>query len=170
MKPEDHLVIITTSLGDIVIEADPSTPLTAANFLKLASEGFYNDTTFHRVIPNFMIQGGDPNSKSEDRSKHGTGGPGYTIPAEIKKPHARGTVATARLGDEVNPKKESSGSQFFINLVDNKFLNGNYTVFGKVIRGMEVVDKIAALPRDRRDNPLEKVSMAVRVVPRAEFA
>jgi peptidyl-prolyl cis-trans isomerase B (cyclophilin B) len=139
-----------------------------ANFVKLAKQGFYNGTTFHRVIPNFMIQGGDPNSKSEDRSTHGTGGPGYTVEAEIKRDHARGTVATARLGDQVNPEKRSSGSQFFINVKDNGFLNGGYTVFGNVIAGMDVADKIANVPRDERDNPNDRVEMKVTITTRAE--
>lgn len=169
MSQEDNVVIISTKFGEIVIEPDVgSAPLTCGNFLKLAGEGFYDKTTFHRVIPGFMIQGGDPNSKSEDRSQHGRGGPGYTIAAEIKKPHIRGSVATARMGDQVNPKKESSGSQFFINVKDNSFLDGNYTVFGRVIKGMDVADKIVATPRDRADNPLERVEMTVRVVPRSE--
>jgi len=168
---QDKVVVIRTRLGEIVLETDPSAaPLTSKNFLKLAEEGFYNQTTFHRVIPDFMIQGGDPNSKSSDRSLHGRGDPGYTIPAEIKKPNLRGSVATARLGDQVNPKKESSGSQFFINVKDNSFLDGQYTVFGKVIKGMDVVDKIVAVRRDRNDNPLERVEMTVTLVEKSEIS
>jgi cyclophilin family peptidyl-prolyl cis-trans isomerase len=167
----DKVVVIETRLGRIVIEPDPVTaPLTSKNFLKLAEEGFYNQTTFHRVIPGFMIQGGDPNSREKDRTEHGRGGPGYTIPAEIKNPHIRGSVATARQGDQVNPRKESSGSQFFINVKDNDFLNGQYTVFGKVIEGMDVADKIVACPRDRADNPLERIEMTVSVVSRDQVA
>ena len=166
---EEQVVILTTPLGEIVIEPDPQTaPLTSGNFTKLASEGYYNQTTFHRVIPDFMIQGGDPNSRSEDRSSHGTGGPDYTIPAEIKRPNVRGSVATARLGDEVNPDKESSGSQFFINVRNNSFLDGNYTVFGTVIKGMEVVDKIVAVSRDRAHNPVQKIEMEARVASKSE--
>jgi len=156
----DTVAVIETKFGKIVLEFfQADAPKTSANFAKLAKEGFYDGTTFHRVIPGFMIQGGDPLSKTADRSRHGTGGPGYTVPAEIKQKHARGTVATARLGDQVNPRKESSGSQFFINVNDNSFLNGEYTVFGKVIKGMEVCDQIVAVPRDSRDNPLDKVEM-----------
>lgn len=167
----DKVVVIETRLGRIVIEPDlQAAPLTSKNFLKLAEEGFYNQTTFHRVIPNFMIQGGDPNSREKDRTGHGRGGPGYTIPAEIKNRHARGTVATARQGDQVNPKKESSGSQFFINVKDNAFLDGQYTVFGKVIEGMDVADKIVAVPRDPADNPLERVEMTVSVVARDQVS
>lgn len=167
----DKVVVINTRLGQIVIEPDDAAaPLTVKNFLKLAEEGFYNKTTFHRVIPNFMIQGGDPNSKSQDRSQHGRGGPGYTVPAEIKKKHTRGSVATARQGDNVNPKRESSGSQFFINVKDNAFLNDQYTVFGQVIKGMEIADKIVNSPRDPGDNPLERIEMTVTVVSKSEVA
>jgi peptidyl-prolyl cis-trans isomerase B (cyclophilin B) len=164
----DQVAVVETKFGKIVIEFyDKDAPKTVANFIKLAKQGFYNGTTFHRVIPGFMIQGGDPNSKSEDRSTHGTGGPGYTVEAEIKRDHARGTVATARLGDQVNPEKRSSGSQFFINVKDNGFLNGGYTVFGNVIAGMDVADKIANVPRDGRDNPNDRVEMKVTIMARA---
>ena len=116
-----------------------------------------------------MIQGGDPNTKSDPHSSRaGTGGPGYTVPAEIKQLHTRGTLATARLGDAANPSRASSGSQFFINVKDNNFLNGGYTVFGRVLKGMEVADQIVATPRDGRDNPNDAVKMEVRIVPRAE--
>lgn len=158
--PETNMVTLTTPHGDIVIELNPeAAPKTVANFKKLVAEGFYNGTTFHRVIPGFMIQGGDPNSKGEDRASHGTGGPGYTIPAEIGLKHTRGAVSCARLGDEVNPQKASSGSQFFICVADTPFLDGQYTVFGKVVSGMEVADKIVSQPRDRRDNPHERIEM-----------
>jgi peptidyl-prolyl cis-trans isomerase B (cyclophilin B) len=165
----NQVAVVETKLGKIVIEFyDKDAPKTVANFIKLAKGGFYDGTTFHRVIPGFMIQGGDPNSKSADRSTHGTGGPGYTVEAEIKRDHTRGTVATARLGDQVNPDKRSSGSQFFINVKDNGFLNGGYTVFGNVIAGMDVADKIANVPRDPRDNPNDRVEMKVSITTRAE--
>jgi cyclophilin family peptidyl-prolyl cis-trans isomerase len=165
----DEVAVIETKFGKMVVEFyEQDAPKTTANFVKLAKEGFYNGTTFHRVIPGFMIQGGDPLSKTADRGKHGTGGPGYTVPAEIKRDHKRGTLATARLGDEVNPQKASSGSQFFINVKDNAFLNGGYTVFGAVIAGMDVADKIVAVPRDSRDNPNERVEMKVTITTRAE--
>jgi len=152
--------VIETNMGTIVIEFyDKDAPQHVANFKKLANSGFYDSTTFHRVVPGFVIQGGDPLSKDDDRSNDGTGGPGYTIPAEIKAKHIRGAVAAARLGDQVNPQKRSSGSQFYICLKDLPFLDGNYTVFGKVIEGIEVVDKIAKVDRDERDNPIEKVVM-----------
>ena len=165
----DQVAVIETSFGKIVVDFyEADAPKTTANFVKLAEKGFYDGTTFHRVIPNFMIQGGDPNSKDDDRGNDGTGGPGYEIDAEIKREHNRGTVATARKGDQVNPEKKSSGSQFFINVKDNDFLNGGYTVFGEVIQGMDVADKIVAVKRDGRDNPLEKVEMKVSISTRAE--
>jgi peptidyl-prolyl cis-trans isomerase B (cyclophilin B) len=165
----DQVAVVETKFGKMVIEFyGADAPKTVANFIKLAKDGYYNGTTFHRVIPGFMIQGGDPNSKSGDRSTHGTGGPGYTVEAEIKQEHKRGTVATARTGGPSNPEKRSSGSQFFINVKDNSFLNGDYTVFGNVISGMDVADKIVAVPRDGNDNPNEKVDMKVSITTRAE--
>ncbi len=156
-----EVAVIETNMGNIVIRFyDQDAPKTVANFKKLARAGFYDGTTFHRVIPGFVIQGGDPNSKDSDRSNDGQGGPGYTIAAEITRPHVRGAVAMARLPDNVNPKRESSGSQFFIDLTDLPSLDrGGYTVFGEVIEGMDVVDKIAAVERDGRDNPIKPVVM-----------
>lgn len=158
-------VKIETNYGNMIMElrADVA-PQHAANFLKLVSEKFYNGTTFHRVIPNFMVQGGDPNSKTDNRQTHGIGGPGYTIPAEINLKNVRGSVAAARQGDQVNPKRESSGSQFYINVVNNSFLDNQYTVFGQITEGMDVADKIAAAKRDARDNPIEKIEMKVTLV------
>jgi peptidyl-prolyl cis-trans isomerase B (cyclophilin B) len=165
----DPVAVVETKFGKIVIEFyDKDAPKTVANFIKLGKDGYYNGTTFHRVIPGFMIQGGDPNSRNDDRSAHGSGGPGYTVEAEIKRDHKRGTVATARLGGPTNPEKRSSGSQFFINVKDNGFLNGDYTVFGNVVAGMDVADKIVNVPRDGRDNPNEKVEMKVSITTRAE--
>jgi peptidyl-prolyl cis-trans isomerase B (cyclophilin B) len=165
----DQVAVVETKFGKMAIEFyDKDAPKTVANFIKLAKDGYFNGTTFHRVIPGFMIQGGDPNSKSGDRSTHGSGGPGYTVEAEIKRDHKRGTVATARLGGPTNPEKRSSGSQFFINVNDNAGLNGDYTVFGNVITGMDVADKIVNVPRDPNDNPLEKVEMKVAITTRAE--
>jgi peptidyl-prolyl cis-trans isomerase B (cyclophilin B) len=150
--------VLETKLGKIVIEFLPSVaPKTVENFKKLASEGLYNGTTFHRVIPGFMIQGGDPNSKNPDRSKHGFGGPGYTIKAEFsKEKHSRGAVSMARSQDP-----DSAGSQFFIVVKDSNFLDGQYTVFGRVKEGMDVADKIVAAPKDRADNPVERIEMKV---------
>lgn len=166
-KPEKKdMAKISTKFGDIIVELDAeSAPKTVANFKKLVTEGFYNGTTFHRIIPSFMIQGGDPKSKDPSaRSEHGTGGPGYTIPAEIKISHTRGAIAMARLGDAVNPKRDSSGSQFFICVVDCQHLDGQYTAFGHVTTGMEVVDQIVSQKRDARDNPLEPITMTVTLV------
>jgi cyclophilin family peptidyl-prolyl cis-trans isomerase len=162
----DSLVVIETNKGTITIELFvQDAPKHSENFMKLAREGFYNGTTFHRVIPGFVAQGGDPNSRTDDRTLHGRGGPGYTIPAEIGINHKRGYIAAARLGDQVNPQRESSGSQFYICLVDLPNLDGGYTVFGQVVEGMDVVDAIAAVDTDQSDNPVERVEMtSVKVV------
>src|SRR5208283_196216 len=136
-KDSHGLVVIKTSMGNITIQlADDKAPKHAANFRKLAKEGFYAGTTFHRIIPGFIIQGGDPNSKGDDRSKDGLGGPGYTIDAEIGLTHNRGVIAAARLGDQVNPARKSNGSQFYITVAAVPSLDGQYTVFGKVVKGM----------------------------------
>ncbi|MGD9852223.1 MAG: peptidylprolyl isomerase [Nitrospirales bacterium] len=148
------------SWGDIQVKFFPDVaPNHAKNLVKLAGEGFYNGTTFHRVIPGFMIQGGDPNSKSPDRSRHGTGGPGYKVKAEFnKRPHTRGTLSMARSQDP-----DSAGSQFFICVADASFLNGQYTVFGEVVSGMETVDRIVNVSRDGNDNPQDRIEMTVTV-------
>jgi cyclophilin family peptidyl-prolyl cis-trans isomerase len=145
-----QVVVLETSLGTIVVKLDDKdAPKTAANFKKLTREKFYDGTYFHRVIPGFMIQGGDPNTKDNDPNNDGQGGPGYTVPAEIKLQHVRGAVATARIGDQANPSRASSGSQFFIDVKDQPSLDdGGYTVFGHVISGMDAVDKIVALGAD----------------------
>lgn len=142
------LVVLETVKGKIVIKlADADAPKTCANFRKLVGEKFYDGTYFHRVIPGFMIQGGDPNTKNADANDDGIGGPGYTVPAEIKLKHLRGSVATARSPDQVNPKRDSSGSQFFIDVGPQPSLDaGGYTVFGQVVEGMDVVDAIVKLP------------------------
>jgi cyclophilin family peptidyl-prolyl cis-trans isomerase len=147
--------IIKTTEGDITISLYDDTPLHRENFVKLVGEGYYNGIRFHRVIQGFMVQTGDPLSRHEDkRGLHGTGGPSYRIPAEIKHPNKKGTLAAAR---DNNPQKASSGSQFYINQADNGFLDGQYTVFGIVDSGIDVVDKIAAVRTDFNDNPLEPV-------------
>jgi len=170
MKPtiiEEDIVTLTTDDGIIVIKLDSvNCPKHAENFKKLVKEGYYDGTTFHRVIPGFMIQGGDPKSKNaDDRASHGTGGPGYTLPAEIKNKHTLGAVAAARLSDSANPKRDSSGSQFYI-VVDEmqcRQLDGEYTVFGQVIEGMDVANKIVAKPRDARDNPKTPITMKAKL-------
>ena len=160
-KMAETRAVIETKLGNIELRffADVA-PNHVNNFIELAKKGFYDGTTFHRVIPGFMIQGGDPNSKNPDRSKHGMGGPGYMIKAEFsEKPHKRGTLSMARAA---NP--DSAGSQFFICVADASFLNRQYTVFGEVVSGMDVADKIVNQPRDSRDNPLEGIEMKVKVI------
>ncbi len=165
---KDAVVTISTSLGDIRLILFSDTPLHKANFLKKATDGFYNGTTFHRVIPNFMVQGGDPNSKDNDPTNDGQGPPNEpTIPAELVPAHKQdyGAVAAARQADFVNPQRASSASQFYIveNHQGTHFLDGQYTVFGQVIQGQEVIDKIAALPKDGRDRPLTDLRMTMRV-------
>jgi cyclophilin family peptidyl-prolyl cis-trans isomerase len=142
--------VLETTLGDIVVKLRPdAAPKTCANFRQLVASKFYDGTCFHRVIAGFMIQGGDPNSKNTDPGDDGTGGPGYTVPAEIKLKHLRGSVATARMPDQANPSRASSGSQFFIDVAAQGGLDaGGYTVFGEVLKGMDVVDRIVALAGD----------------------
>jgi peptidyl-prolyl cis-trans isomerase B (cyclophilin B) len=160
-KMSETTAIIETKFGNIELLFFPDlAPNHVNNFIELSKKGFYDGTLFHRVIPKFMIQGGDPNSKDSDRSKHGTGGPGYTVKAEFSnKPHKRGTLSMAR---SANP--DSAGSQFFICVAEASSLNNKYTVFGEVVSGMEVVDKIVSQPRDARDNPNERVEMKVKIV------
>ena len=148
--------VIETNFGKIVIEFFPEdAPKTVENFMKLSGSSFYDGILFHRVIPGFMIQGGDPNSKSNNRKTWGAGGPGYSIKAEFNsKSHVRGIVSMARAQDP-----DSAGSQFFIVVKDSIFLDKNYTVFGKVVEGMEVVDKIVNLERDGNDAPLQDAKM-----------
>jgi cyclophilin family peptidyl-prolyl cis-trans isomerase len=153
-----NIVVIKTNMGDIEVELfEKDAPNHVENFKKLVKSGFYNGTTFHRVIQGFMIQGGDPNSKDNDKSNDGQGGPGYTIPAEIKAKHEKGSLAAARLGDAINPKRESSGSQFYIVTGEASHLDGQYTVFGKVIKGLDVALKIEKVKKDANDNPIDKV-------------
>jgi cyclophilin family peptidyl-prolyl cis-trans isomerase len=156
--PADEYVKMETSLGTIVIDLyEAETPLHAANFKKLAEEGAYEGIYFHRVIPGFVVQGGDPLTRdNDDRKDDGTGGIGERIPAEIGQPHLRGCLGAAR---DNNPEKKSNGSQFYFCLSRLAQLDGNYTVFGKVVDGMDVVDSIATLKRDARDNPLESVTI-----------
>lgn len=148
---------IKTSLGDITISLYDDTPLHRDNFAKLVGEKYYDGIRFHRVIKDFMIQTGDPLSRFEEkRPLHGTGGPSARIPAEIKHPNKKGTLAAAR---DNNPQRASSGSQFYINHKDNAFLDGQYTVFGVVDDGMDVVEKIAAVKTDQNDNPIAPVTI-----------
>jgi len=152
--------VINTSFGNIVLDFFPEkAPKHVANFIKLAESGFYNGSIFHRVIPGFMIQGGCPNSKPNGRGAPGTGGPGYNVDAEFNDtPHLRGILSMARSSDP-----NSAGSQFFICHGDSKFLDRQYTAFGKVLSGMEVVDKISELARNSNDMPRERVEMTVTI-------
>jgi len=166
LSKSKDVAVISSKFGDIVIEFfDKEAPNHVKNFKKLASTGFYDGTTFHRVIPGFMIQGGDPNSKDDDRSNDGAGGPGYSIDAEFNSiHHARGILSMARSMDP-----NSAGSQFFIVVKDAPNLDKKYTVFGKVIEGMDAADKIVAVPRDNKDNPYKKVDMKVKIMTFEEY-
>jgi cyclophilin family peptidyl-prolyl cis-trans isomerase len=160
-KMAETKAVIETKFGNIELKFFPDiAPNHVNNFIGLAKKGFYDGTTFHRVIPGFMIQGGDPNSKDPDKSKHGMGGPGHTVKAEFsEKPHKRGILSMAR---SQNP--DSAGSQFFICVADAPFLDRQYTVFGEVVSGMDAVDKIVSQPRDPRDNPNERIEMKVKII------
>lgn len=166
-KKKEILVTISTKFGDMVVYLFDDTPLHKVNFIKLAREGYYDSTSFHRVINNFMIQGGDPLSKDNNPLNDGQGGPNYTIPAEIRDTHKheRGALCAARRGDMVNPNRESNGSQFYIvhNTQGAQHLDGSYTVFGKIIKGIEVVDSIAAQPTGQMAQPNTAIRMSMKV-------
>lgn len=196
--PQACLIRIETSHGEMIAQLYDETPQHRDNFIKLADSGFYNDLLFHRVIEGFMVQGGDPQSRGADKSAHlGSGGPGYQIPAEFNKDfvHVKGALSAARQGDQVNPEKKSSGSQFYIvqgrevneqalsqmearsgvnYSKENKekyalnggtpFLDNQYTVFGQVIEGLDVIDKIAGQKCDRGDRPVEDIWMKISVI------
>lgn len=196
--PLDCLVEIETDYGTMTVQLSNATPQHRDNFIKLAEEGYFDELLFHRVIEGFMIQGGDPTSKNaKPEQPLGTGGPGYTIPAEFVDSlvHVKGALSAARQGDQVNPEKRSSGSQFYIvqgkplskdelemiearkgiryspdqretytTIGGTPFLDREYTVFGRVIDGLEVIDKIAAVATDSRDRPAADVKMKVRVI------
>lgn len=197
-KEKTTMILISTNYGDMKAVLYDETPLHRDNFIKLVKEGYYDGTLFHRVIDGFMIQGGDPDSKTAKPNQMlGQGGPGYTIPAEFKQSliHKKGALAAARMGDNVNPQKASSGSQFYIaqgkrytsdelNMLSARmgkqfnqiqkdaytneggvpFLDYEYTVFGQVIEGLEVIDKIAKVQKDRYDRPIEDVKMTISIV------
>jgi len=156
--PADEYIKMETSKGTIFIDLfEAEAPLHAANYKMLAENGSLEGIYFHRVIPGFVVQGGDPLTRENtSREDDGTGGIGERIPAEIGQPHLRGSLGAARDG---NPEKKSNGSQFYFCLASLAQLDGNYTVFGKVVQGMEVVDDIATLERDPRDNPIEPVTI-----------
>ena len=158
---ETARAVIETKFGEIELEFLPDkAPGHVKNFLDLARKGFYDGTSFHRVIPGFMIQGGCPNTKPGGKGAPGTGDAGYKIDAEFNDTHhARGVLSMARAQDP-----DSAGSQFFICVADAGFLDRQYSAFGRVVSGLEVADKIVNAPRDSRDNPRERVEMKVRVV------
>jgi len=199
-EKKETKVLLSTEYGNIKIKLFNETPQHRDNFIKLVKEGFYNETLFHRVIKDFMIQGGDPDSKNAQKGEFlGEGDVGYTIPAEFntKLIHKRGALAAARQGDNVNPQKRSSGCQFYIvqgrkftteeiekiekskegriEYTDEQYktyetvggtphLDMDYTVFGEVIEGLDVVDKIAAVKRDRKDRPLEDIKITIKII------
>jgi len=136
---------------------DSVTPVTVENFKQLIRKKFYNGLRFHRVLPGAFVQTGDPLSRRGESDLTGTGGPGFTIPAEIKLPHEKGSIAMARLPDAVNPARNSNGSQFYACLKPLPKLNGQYTVFGEVLEGLDVLDYISNLPTNSNDFPLQKV-------------
>jgi cyclophilin family peptidyl-prolyl cis-trans isomerase len=145
-------------------------PMTADNFKKLARKKFYNGQAVHRVFPDTLVQMGDPLSKRKDRAKTGTGGPGYTLPPEIHRKHTKGAVAAGRLPDKINPGRLSNGSQFFICLTSMPSYDGQYTVFGNVIWGLDDLDQISELPVDTNDNPLQRVEIkSIQIVPREKL-
>lgn len=192
----NRYALIETEYGNMKVMLYNTTPKHRDNFVKLAKEGYYDDLLFHRIVSNFMIQGGDPDSRNAaPGAMLGMGGPGYEIDAEIGSPHFKGALAAARMGDQVNPTKASSGSQFYIvqgQPVDDNVLSGleqqkgiryspeqrqlyreiggapsldgDYTVFGEVVEGMDVLDKIAAVPTAPGDRPLQDVKMKVKLV------
>ncbi len=196
--PEKCLVEIQTEMGNMLVELFDDTPEHRDNFIKLAGEGFYDELLFHRVIDGFMIQGGDPESKGAGKgARLGSGGPGYTVPAEFneKLAHVKGALSAARTGDAVNPEKRSSGSQFYIvhgkknteemlNMMEARknikysseqrtayveqggtpFLDMEYTVFGQVIEGLDIIDEIAKVSTDNADRPVDDVKMKIVVI------
>jgi cyclophilin family peptidyl-prolyl cis-trans isomerase len=145
-------------------------PVTVENFKKLARRGFYKGLTFHRAFPGTLVQAGDPASAGKDPARVGTGGPGYTLPPEIRRKHVRGSVAMARLPDKINPARMSNGSQFYISLAPMPNLDGQYTVFGQVIYGYETLEAISNTPTDSNDNPAERREIrSVQLLPREQL-
>ena len=179
IEKENKVAVISTNFGDMVVEFYPDiAPMHVESFMALVNEEYFNGTTFHRVIPGFMIQGGDPNSRNENRATHGTGGRAgkffglgneedpntWLIPQEFSNtPHVKGILSMARTNDP-----NSASSQFFVCHDNANFLDNNYTVFGKVIDGLDVIDQIANVAKDQNDNPLEKVEMSIRIAKRSE--
>lgn len=146
---------------------DDAAPLTVANLKELCRRKFYNGMRFHRVFEHYLVQSGDPYSRRGDTDRSGTGGPGYTLPAELTRKHVRGAIAMSRLEDKVNPTRASNGSQFYVCLEAMPQLDGKYTVFGEVIEGLEVLDYISGRPTNSNDFPLEKIVItSITIEPR----
>ncbi|HPA19427.1 MAG TPA: peptidylprolyl isomerase [Verrucomicrobiae bacterium] len=165
VDPETEVAVITTPLGKIVIALnDEQAPKHSENFRRNIRTGLYNGTTFHRIVPGFIVQGGDPNSKDEDRANDGLGGTGYTLPLEKKLRHDRGAVAAARKPDKVNPQRRSNGSQFYVCVSDAPFLDGKYSVFGRVVSGMDVVDRISKVQADAKGNPQDRIEIKAQLM------
>ena len=178
-EKENDVAVISTNFGDMIVEFYPDiAPMHVDSFVALANEEYFNGTTFHRVIPGFMIQGGDPNSRNENKATHGTGGRAgkffgigneedpstWLIPQEFNDtPHVKGILSMARTNEP-----NSASSQFFICHDNANFLDNNYTVFGKVVEGLDITDQIATVAKDQNDNPLERVEMSVRIAKRSE--
>jgi cyclophilin family peptidyl-prolyl cis-trans isomerase len=141
----------------VIALQEEAAPQTVANFKKLIARHYYDGMSFHRLFPHRLVQAGDPKSRHGESDRSGTGGPGYTIPAEIRLKTEVGAVATSRLPDAINPTRASNGSQFFICIAPLLELNGQYTVFGKVTEGLDLLDALSALPVDSNDFPLDKV-------------
>lgn len=173
----DDVALVTFKIGadknprQVAIEFyDADAPQTVENFKKLARKRFYNGLAVHRAFPNILVQMGDPLTASKERSKVGTGGPGYTIVPEIRRKHSKGAVAAARLPDKVNPSRVSNGSQFYICLQPMPSYDGQYTVFGNVLWGMDTLAEISLLPADSNDYPVQRVEIqSVKIVPREKL-
>lgn len=145
-------------------------PAHVANFKKLAEDGFYKGLAIHRAFAHTLVQVGDPLTKKNERAKVGTGGPGWTVPSEIHRKHIKGAVAAARLPDKINPSRHSNGSQFYICLQPMPNLDGQYTVFGEVIYGLDVLDALSTKPVDTNDYPVDRIEIrSVKIMPRAEL-
>ena len=149
-------------------EADA--PGTVENFKKLAKKKFYNGLAIHRAFPHLLVQMGDPLTKHKDRSKIGTGGPGYTVAAEIRRKHGKGAVAAARLPDKINPSRHSNGSQFYICLAPMPSYDGQYTVFGQILWGLDTLDALSTKSTDSNDYPIERIVIkSVKILPREQL-
>ena len=170
----DDVALITLQTGKgepfqtIAIELyEGDAPAHTENFKKLAKKGFYNGLAVHRSFPHTLVQTGDPLTKGKERAKVGTGGPGFTIPAEIHRKHAKGAIAAARLPDKLNPSRHSNGSQFYICLTPMPSYDGLYTVFGNVIYGLEALDTLSTKPVDTNDYPLDRIQIkSIKILPR----